>query len=89
LYRCGKGAATRLFHFPGQRGQTRLFDTLFIIARLKGENGSNRLSEERYRALFAALPVPLQVVDGDGTILEVNPFHLAHMGGGRTTLADY
>ncbi len=59
------------------------------VARLKGENGSIRLSEERYRALFAALPVSLQVVDRDGAILEVNPFHLAHMGGGRTTLADY
>jgi diguanylate cyclase (GGDEF)-like protein/PAS domain S-box-containing protein len=56
---------------------------------MKGDNESIRLSEERYRALFEALPVSLQVVDRDGTILEVNPFHLAHMGSGRTTLADY
>ncbi len=59
------------------------------VARLKGENESIRLSEERYRTLFEALPVSLQVVDQDGTILEVNPFHLAHMGSGRTTKADY
>jgi diguanylate cyclase (GGDEF)-like protein/PAS domain S-box-containing protein len=59
------------------------------VARLKGECESIRLSEERYRALFEALPVSLQVVDREGTILEVNPFHLAHMGRGRTTLADY
>jgi diguanylate cyclase (GGDEF)-like protein/PAS domain S-box-containing protein len=58
-------------------------------ARLKGENESIRLSEERYRTLFEALPVSLQVVDREGTILEVNPFHLAHMGSGRTALADY
>jgi two-component system, cell cycle response regulator len=58
-------------------------------ARLKSEEQTVRLSEERYRALFEALPVSLQVVDQDGTILEVNPFHLAHMGSGRTTLADY
>ena len=59
------------------------------IARLKRDNESIRVSEERYRALFEALPVSLQVVDRDGTILEVNPFHLSHMGGGRTTLAEY
>jgi two-component system cell cycle response regulator len=59
------------------------------IARLERENSALRVSEERYRALFEALPVSLQVVDRDGAILEVNPFHLAHMGKGNTTLADY
>jgi diguanylate cyclase (GGDEF)-like protein/PAS domain S-box-containing protein len=59
------------------------------VARLKRENESIRLSEERFHALFEAIPVSLQVVDRDGTILEVNPFHLAHMGKGHTTLADY
>jgi diguanylate cyclase (GGDEF)-like protein/PAS domain S-box-containing protein len=59
------------------------------VARLKGDNEGIRLSEERYHALFEALPVSLQVVDRDGIILEVNPFHLALMGKGRTTLADY
>ncbi len=59
------------------------------IARLKGKEAAVRLSEERYRALFEALPVSLQVVDRNGMILEVNPFHLVHMGSGRTTLADY
>jgi diguanylate cyclase (GGDEF)-like protein len=33
--------------------------------------------------------VSLQIVDRDGRILEVNPFHLEHMGRGHTTLADY
>jgi PAS domain S-box-containing protein len=59
------------------------------IARLKTENESVRVSEERYRALFEALPVSLYVVDRDGTILAVNPFHLGHMGRGNTTEADY
>jgi diguanylate cyclase (GGDEF)-like protein/PAS domain S-box-containing protein len=59
------------------------------VARLRSDNESVRLSEERYRVLFEALPVSLQVVDRDGTILEVNPFHLEHMGRGRTTLAEY
>jgi diguanylate cyclase (GGDEF)-like protein/PAS domain S-box-containing protein len=59
------------------------------VARLQSDNESVRLSEERYRTLFEALPVCLQIVDRDGTILEVNPFHLQHMGKGRTTLAEY
>jgi diguanylate cyclase (GGDEF)-like protein/PAS domain S-box-containing protein len=59
------------------------------VARLRSDNESVRLSEERYRVLFEALPVSLQVVDGHGTILEVNPFHLEHMGRGHTTLAEY
>ncbi len=58
-------------------------------ARLKSENEGIRLSEERYHALFEALPVSVQVVDREGIILEVNPFHVARMGKGRTTLADY
>ena len=59
------------------------------VARLQTENESLHVSDERYRALFEALPVSLQVVDRDGLILEVNPFHVAHMGRGRTTLSDY
>jgi diguanylate cyclase (GGDEF)-like protein/PAS domain S-box-containing protein len=59
------------------------------IARLKRENEALRVNEDRYRALFEALPVSLQVVDRGGSILEVNPFHLSHMGKGRTTLSDY
>ena len=59
------------------------------VDRLRSDNERVRLSEERYRALFEALPVSLQVVDRDGTILEVNRFHLQHMGRGRTTLAEY
>ena len=59
------------------------------VARLRSDNESIRLSEERFRTLFDAIPVSLQVVDRDGTILEVNPFHLQHMGKGRTSLAEY
>lgn len=59
------------------------------VAQLRSDNESIRVSEERYRTLFEALPVSLQVVDREGTILEVNPFHLQHMGKGRTTLAEY
>jgi PAS domain S-box-containing protein len=58
-------------------------------ARLKQENLEIRDNEERYRSLFEALPVSLYVVDKDGLITDVNPFHLDHMGKGRTRKEDY
>jgi PAS domain S-box-containing protein len=57
--------------------------------RLKAENAAIRQSEERYEALFKALPVSLEVVDREGMITSVNPFHLDHMGRGRTKQEDY
>ena len=74
---------------PGGDSETTIQALKEEISRLKSENESIRESEKRYRALFEALPVSLEVVDREGTILEVNPFHLAHMGGGHTTQEDY
>jgi len=58
-------------------------------ARLRQENLEIRDNEERYRSLFEALPVSLYVVDKDGSITDVNPFHLVHMGRGHTRKEDY
>jgi PAS domain S-box-containing protein len=58
-------------------------------ARLRQENLEIRDNEERYRSLFEALPVSLYVVDKDGRIIDVNPFHLNHMGRGHTKKEDY
>lgn len=58
-------------------------------ARLKQENTAIRDNEERYRSLFEALPVSLYVVDKDGLITDVNPFHVNHMGRGHTRKEDY
>jgi PAS domain-containing protein len=56
---------------------------------LHGQIVAVRASEERYKALYDALPVSLEVVDRDGIIVGVNPFHLRNMGKGRTTEDDY
>jgi len=76
------------------RGKTA--ELLMTIEELKGsaailaeEVERLRLGEERHQSLFKNLPFSLQVVDKDGAIVEVNPYHIAHMGGGRTKLADY
>ena len=67
-----------------------------IIEALKKENealraeiGRTRESEERYRTLYDALPVSLMLVDRDGIIVGVNPFHLKNMGKGKTKESDY
>jgi PAS domain S-box-containing protein len=67
-----------------------------VIESLKKENAALRRevsdireSEERYKTLYDALPVSLELVDRDGTITGVNPFHLKNMGKGRTKESDY
>jgi PAS domain S-box-containing protein len=67
-----------------------------IIETLKKENdalrseiGATRESEARYKTLYDALPVSLMLVDKNGMIVGVNPFHLKNMGKGRTKESDY
>ena len=67
-----------------------------IIDALRKENEALRTeiarireSEGRYRTLYDALPVSLMLVDKDGIIVGVNPFHLKNMGKGRTKESDY
>jgi PAS domain-containing protein len=67
-----------------------------IIETLKEENAALRRqvseireSEERYKTLYDALPVSLMLVDKNGVIVGVNPFHLRNMGKGRTKESDY
>jgi len=69
--------------------KTRIEDLERENERLRQENIEIRDNEERYRSLFEALPVSLYVVDKDGLITDVNPFHLNHMGRGRTRKEDY
>src|SRR5271157_1818144 len=69
--------------------ETRIEELERENARLRQENIEIRDNEERYRSLFEALPVSLYVVDKDGLITDVNPFHLNHMGRGHTRKEDY
>ena len=64
-------------------------ELLSAIELLRKENKEIRVSEERYKALFDALPVSLEVVDEKGTIVAVNPRHLEGPGRGRLTQEDY
>ena len=71
-------------------------ELLAQIQTLQDENAhlrdENRLLHEhavKYQRIVDALPVSVQITDADGTIVEVNPFHLANMGAGITVVEDY
>jgi PAS domain S-box-containing protein len=56
---------------------------------LKKEVEALREAAEKYKTIFETVPTSIQVVDKNGIIVEVNPYHLRHMGRGKTTKQDY
>ncbi|GAB4437328.1 MAG: hypothetical protein Fur0044_34230 [Anaerolineae bacterium] len=56
---------------------------------LKQELERLRESAERYKTIFETVPISIQMVDASGIIIEVNPYHIKHLGMGKTTKADY
>lgn len=56
---------------------------------LRAEIADTRDSAGRFKALYDALPVSVYVLDKNGTIVGVNPYHLKTMGKGKTSLEDY
>ena len=58
-------------------------------ARLAEERAAIREGEEKYRQLFESMPLSVYVLDKDGIIIDINPFHVSHIGQGRTCREDY
>lgn len=56
---------------------------------LKQELEGLQESAERYKTIFETVPIAIQMVDANGIIIEINPYHLKHLGLGKTTKADY
>ena len=48
-----------------------------------------RESEEKYRGIFERVPVSIILLDRNGQIIDVNPYHVSHIGKGKTTREDY
>lgn len=51
--------------------------------------GDARALAERYRCLFRSAPLSIYVLDQDGFIVDVNPYHVRQFGRGRTSVDDY
>ncbi|MDP3731466.1 MAG: diguanylate cyclase [Candidatus Omnitrophota bacterium] len=59
-----------------------------ITARQQAEEAL-RQSEEKYRGIFERVPISIVLFDKDGRIVDINPWHISHIGKGKTTQEDY
>jgi PAS domain S-box-containing protein len=59
------------------------------IEILKREIQNLREAEEKYRRIFETVPASIYVVDKNGIIIEINPYHIKQMGQGKTSKEDY
>jgi len=46
-------------------------------------------SEEKYRGVFNKVPTSIILLDKDGQMVDVNPYHITNIGKGKTTPGDY
>ena len=48
-----------------------------------------RDSEERYKTIFETVPTSIVVIDKEGKIVDINPYHVDHIGKGQTRKQSY
>ena len=48
-----------------------------------------RDSEKRYRTIFETVPTSIVFIDKEGVIVDINPYHLNHIGKGKTKKESY
>jgi PAS domain S-box-containing protein len=46
-------------------------------------------SEERYKTIFETVPTSIVVIDKEGKIVDINPYHVDHIGKGQTRKQSY
>jgi len=46
-------------------------------------------SEEKYRGIFEKVPISIILLDKDGNMVDINPYHITDIGKGETTPEDY
>ena len=59
-----------------------------ISERQRAEE-SLRESEERYRGIFDTVPTSIIMIDHEGQIVDVNPYHVTQIGKGQVTRNDF
>ena len=55
-----------------------------IYERIQAEEAL-RETEERYRSIFEKAPVSIVLLDKDGKVVDINPYHIDHIGKGKTS----
>ncbi len=48
-----------------------------------------RESERIYRSMFDAIPASIVLIDKEGQIIDIDPYHLTHIGNGQANREDY
>lgn len=48
-----------------------------------------RDSEERYKTIFETVPTSIVFIDKEGKIVDINPYHVNHIGKGQTRKQSY
>jgi len=71
------------------QGQPAIMVVYRDVTERKRAEEALRESEEKYRSIFDKAPVSIILTDKDGQIIDVNPYHIAEIGKGKTTSKDY
>jgi len=59
------------------------------ITSRKGFEEALRDSEERYKTIFETVPASIVVIDMEGKIVDINSYHVNHIGKGQTRKQSY
>jgi PAS domain S-box-containing protein len=59
------------------------------ITNRKGFEEALRDSEERYKTIFETVPTSIVVIDMEGKIVDINSYHVNHIGKGQTRKQSY
>ncbi|MBT7260151.1 MAG: hypothetical protein HN888_03425, partial [Desulfobacula sp.] len=45
--------------------------------------------DTRYSIIFESVPTSIVILDKNGEIIDINPYHITHIGKGKTVKKDY
>jgi len=71
------------------RGKRATLGNFMDITERKRMEETLRESEERYRFIFDKVPASIILLDKDGKMVDVNPYHIINVGKGKTTRKGY